>query len=106
LKRGVIEGSQFEFEPGVRGICADWFGEELKTANGLFESGGFGERFADSKPGVIELFSGFCEAEAEEGVDSFFEGVECGGALFAGGFFKGDFEALESASEFKPGGLG
>jgi hypothetical protein len=103
--RGIVEGGQFEFEPGVGGICADGFGKKLQAKDCLFECGGFSGGVADSEPRVIELFSGFGEAEAEEGVDSVFEGGKCCGASFAGGFFKGEFEALESASEFEPGGL-
>ena len=87
-------------------VSTDGTGDYLEPDDGLFEWRWGSGWCADGNPRGIELFSGFGEAEAEEGVDSGLEWLEGGGAAIFGSIFEGDFESLESASQFKPGRLG
>ncbi len=56
---------------------------------------------ADDEPGVIELFSGLGQLQAEETADGLFQWADGLDASLRSSLFPGEFKAFQSTSQFK-----
>ncbi len=95
-----VKRCELQVEGGGVGGRTEGQGRKCNGGGGAFDCGGV-FAVADDEPGVIELFSGLGQLQAEETADGLFQWADGLDASLRCSLFPGEFKAFQATSQFK-----